>query len=31
MVAKYILSVDASVIDLLIKKGVDVTCRDQVT
>ena len=31
MVAKSYSSVDASVIDLLIKKGVDVTCQDQVT
>ncbi|XP_065845904.1 fibronectin type 3 and ankyrin repeat domains 1 protein-like [Oscarella lobularis] len=30
-VAKSYQSVDASVIDLLIKKGVDVTCQDQVT
>ena len=31
MVAKYYYSVDASVIDLLIKKGCDVTCQDKVT
>ena len=30
MVAKSYERVDASIIDLLINKGVDVTCQDQV-